>query len=234
MDGAVGTGIKVSRRALLVLSAGAPLLVSPFRGTANAADFGDLSYEEFAALARAELKDLLPVSGGVAQDAYVHRAAALLRRMKGLPPQEFNASRPLDIHPVDKPVVFAVVVLRGLPGATLQAHNHPDYSVATMGLAGAVRVLNFEHEGTPPPYTSTERFKLRQTSEHWLGARDVVTLTPERDNIHTFEAGPEGALWVDISTPHPNGTATNFSYLHLYPGSRQRVGDLYEGVWGKD
>ncbi len=146
--------------------------------------------------------------------------------MKAIPPQEFDDARKLDIRVVGKPMVFAVTVLRGQPGAILPAHNHPLYSVATMGLSGECRVRNFEHDGLPPPYESAERFKLRQTSEHMLGSRDIVTLTPERYNIHIFEAGRNGALWVDISTPHADSSASKFSYLRLFAGSSQRPGDL--------
>jgi hypothetical protein len=237
MSSGAGAGIRVSRRGLLIVGVSASLapIASLCTGRpARAQTLGELTFDEFIAIARAELKDLLPSTDATQRDAYVHRAAAFLQRLEAVPPQEFNGSRPLDIRVVGKPMVFSVTVLRGLPGAIQQAHNHPGYSVATMGLAGEVRVRNFEHEGAPPPYDSAERFKLRQTSEHMLGARDVVTLTPDRDNIHTFEAGPDGALWIDISTLHAEPGSTKFSYLRLHSDGGARVGDLHEGTWGRD
>lgn len=231
------SGITIDRRGFLIVGAAASIAPPELvwqDGQARAASVGDLTFDEFTSLARAELKELLPAAGADRQDAFVHRAGALLQRLQAIPPQEFNDTRQMDIRLIEKPMVFAITVLRGLPGAVLPAHNHPLYSVATMGLSGEVRVRNFEHEAAPPPYESTERFKIRQTSEHMLGARDVVTLTPERDNIHIFEAGPSGALWLDLSTPHADPSASKFSYLRLFPGPNSRVGDTYEGQWGRD
>ena len=46
---------------------------------------------------------------------------------------------------------------------------------------------------------------------------DISTLAPSRDNFHTFEAGPSGAVWIDITTAHGKEGAGDFSYLRLSP-----------------
>ena len=51
-----------------------------------------------------------------------------------------------------------------------------------------------------PPLDSRETFRIRETENRVLRAGRSTSLTPERDNIHTFEAGPEGALGFDINT----------------------------------
>jgi hypothetical protein len=231
MGGTNTAGVRVERRALLLLGMGAPLLLRAGE-TVAAAPPGQVPFDTFLNEARRDLRPLLPAADPVEQDAYVYRAAALLRRLKDIPDQPFVEARKIDIRPLGRPLVFAVTALRGKPGAVLPPHNHPNYSVATMGLAGAVRVRNFEPDSVLPPYSSKERFRLLQTSERWLRPHDVVTLTAMRDNIHTFEAGPEGALWLDISTPHANSDGSDFSYLRLVQGAAARVGDVYEAIWG--
>jgi hypothetical protein len=221
----------IERRALLVFAAaGAAPLLLPSRSRAAPAD---LSYATFLDRATEALDALLPAAGRAEQDAYVYAAAAQLRRLAGPPELVFNDKYKLDIKPTDKTKVFAVTVLRAKPGAIQPPHNHPLYSVATMGLTGEVRVRNFEPAGSaPPPYASRETFGLRETRAQVLRPGDISTLAPSRDNFHTFEAGPSGAVWIDISTPHGKEGAGNFSYLRLTPGEARGVGDVFEARWG--
>ena len=224
----LGAGV-VSRRALLIVGAGgagAVLLPRPAGAAADAA------YAAFLEAAEARLAPLLPAASPAAQEAYVYAAAAALRRLATPPTIAFNDQHKIDIKPNGLTKVFSVTFLRAKPRAVLPPHNHPFYSVATLGLSGAVQVRNFEPVETPPPYGIREPFRLRETRAQALGAGDISTLSPMRDNFHTFAAGPQGAVWMDLSTSHAEKGAGDFSYLRLTSGGRDRVGDVLEARWG--
>jgi len=219
----------IERRALLVLGAAgsASLLARPV-----AAAGADPTFDAFLEDATEALAKLLPAVGLAEQDAYVYAAAARLRRLTHAPELTFNDKYRIDIKPVGATRVFSVTVLRAKPGAVQPPHNHPLYSVATMGLQGEVRVRNFEPAGDLPPYASKDTFRLRETRAQQLRPGDISTLAPSRENFHTFEAGPSGAVWIDISTAHGKEGAGDFSYLRLTPNDGAGVGDVFEGRWG--
>ena len=228
MDAARGW---IERRALLILGgAGTTAMLSAPQ--ARAAASGALRYRDFVADATDSLSQLLPAASPAEQDAYVYAAAAQLRRMIDAPQIVFDDKYKIDIKPTDTTRVFSITLLRAKPGAALPPHNHPFYSVATMGLMGEVRVRNFEPAGELPPYASHETFKLRETRAQQLRPGDIGTLAPSRDNFHTFEAGPSGAVWIDVSTAHAKEGAGDFSYLRLTPNDTAGVGDVFEARWG--
>jgi PCO_ADO len=101
------------------------------------------------------------------------------------------------------------------PNSVLPPHNHPHYSVATVGLEGEARVMHYEPESSAPAMTSTEPFTVRKTAERLLRPGDVTTLSPSRDNIHTFRAGPAGARFVDLFSNH--GGDIGFSFVDIDP-----------------
>jgi hypothetical protein len=97
--------------------------------------------------------------------------------------------------------LFAVIAYRAAPEAVLPAHNHPNYSVATVGIAGEALVSQFEVEGQAPPFEAATTFQVRKTTERVLRMGDAVTLSPAYDNIYTFRVGPQGAVWIDVTAP---------------------------------
>jgi hypothetical protein len=220
----------VERRALLILaSAGAFLIGSR---SAKAEPVADYSYDEYLRTAPDELMKLLPATSEGQFDEFVWTAGAKLRRVDVIPFPQGMKETGLDIRPISKfRGVFSVIAYRAAPGVVQPPHDHPEYSVATMGLEGAVRVRYFEPDDEAPPHSSREPFRVRKTAERWLEPRSVMTLTPMRDNIHTFEAGPDGARWVDFNTAHAPD-AGDFSYLRLMPRTSERTGDLFDAKWG--
>ena len=64
--------------------------------------------------------------------------------------------------------------------------------------------------------------------ERALRAGRSTSLTPERDNIHTFEAGPQGALGFDINTFLPG--EGDWSVLEIDESSGRPL-DGYERVF---
>ena len=167
----------------------------------------------------------------VSQDAHVLAAAAagvLLERLPEVGLTPIGAFAPgAETGRVGRFGPCVVVRYRLQPHAVQPPHNHPHYSVATVGLAGEAVFEQFTPDGPPPPFDSPAPFRLRKVSERSLSAGTAVTLAPERDNIHTFRAGPAGAEFFDIISLH--GQDVGFSYLEI-PG-RWQVGETGEARW---
>ncbi len=88
------------------------------------------------------------------------------------------------------------------PGAFLPPHCHPNASVCTLGLEGEARIRNFEIVGDAPDFSSKQSFQVRETHNEIIAPGRLNTLSAFRDNIHTFQAGKQGARGLDISTYH--------------------------------
>jgi hypothetical protein len=166
-----------------------------------------------------------------AQDRYVLAAASDGLGLRPVPDAKMfpmGAFAPgVDIGPVGRIGPCVLIRYRLAPDARLPPHDHPNYSVATIGLRGEARVEQFEIEGEAPPYANPGGFRVRRILQRCLGRGDVVTLSPRRDNIHTFRAGPSGAEFFDLTTPH--GPDEGFSYLRL--AERGAIGDVVAASW---
>jgi hypothetical protein len=206
-------GETISRRALLVGSAassvGLPNLVRAASAVAPA-DLKELS----AALSSISPATAMDRRG---QDAYVLRAAAQALTIASIPRPDFfpmGAHAPgVEVGPVGRAGPAMIIRYRLAPGGILPPHNHPNYSVATIGIAGDAIVQQFEIVGEMPAFSSSTGFNVRRVAERRLGAGDVVALSPQHDNIHTFVAGANGAEFYDVTTAH--GPDVGFSYLAL-------------------
>jgi PCO_ADO len=164
---------------------------------------------------RSATMGLLPAETDEKQSAYVYGLASAAVRFK--PPQsklfEMGEFAPgIRLGPMARTTGLIAIGYEATPGAKMPPHNHPNYSVVTLGLRGYADVRNFD-AAQAPPMTSPIAFSLPETRHLRLGPGDVTTLTPTRDNIHTFVAGPEGAMWVDFTTAH--GPDIGFSYLSM-------------------
>ena len=227
-------GISIERRDLLLAGAGGMLFLATSAGAqpVDAADFEAL----MAALE--QIGDQLPLTTSPEQDAYVHRLAARAMLTQAFPtPKTGPVGRsgvqigPLGRTdpPTDSVHGIALVGYRLAPDALLEPHNHPNYSVATVVLEGEARVTHYEAEPGAPPLASPDPFTVRRTAERLLRPRQATTLTPARDNIHTFRSGPAGARWVDLFSLH--GRDVGFSYLAIAPEPLKTGGDAFRARW---
>jgi hypothetical protein len=212
---------------------GAAAVLAPLALRADAAA-GELKWDEF-------LKECLPHATELHADksergceAYVQFLAALAVRVsaKEIPPAKLGAFPKLD-PPVSfgvgyKGRPFFIVEWSMAPGAVLPPHCHPNVSVCTLGLEGEAVLSNYEVVGAAPAFTSEERFEVRRTHEDLIGPGRVATLSPSRDNIHTFRAGAKGARGIDISTYH--GPDAGFSFLDVGAGA-PKDGRVYTARW---
>ena len=217
---------------ILIGAAGAAALAAPAAAAPGGGDFAAL----MAALE--QIGDELPVTGPAEQNAYVYRLAARAMLAREFPVPRMGAMGRTGIElgsvgrtqpPTDRVHGIALVSYRMAPGAVLQAHNHPNYSVATIGLEGEAKVTHYEADSTAPPFESLERFTIRRTAGRILRPGEATTLSPSRDNIHTFEAGPRGARFVDLFSIH--GSDVGFSYLEIDPRPSAAGGDTFTAHW---
>jgi len=114
--------------------------------------------------------------------------------------------------------------------STVRRSSTPAH-VLSLCIEGACRVRHFDAVDAPP-LDSREAFRIRETENRILRPGRSTSLTPERDNIHTFEAGPKGALGFDINTFLPG--EGDWSGLELDESSgRPREGyeRVFEARW---
>jgi hypothetical protein len=241
-------GVTVERRSILWLPAAVAAAVLCGRGSrlgagegggkpggpADAA--GHIGWDDFLKEARAVAAELIKDGSGPGQDAYLQRLAALAVRLRAAPATRLAAFGQLEpkveFGPSYRGVPFFIIQWRMHPGAVLPAHCHPGFSVCTLGLEGEARLRNFEVEGAAPAFNSgsAKTFLMRETHSQIVAPGRVNTLSPVRDNIHYFEAGPDGARGIDITTRY--GGDGSFSFVAFDPDrpkdARRRI---FEASW---
>lgn len=173
-------------------------------------------------------------------ERYSYTIASLAAELDEVPQPDFSRFGsfypPVELGIVHRGSPFIVIHWKLAPGAFLPAHCHPKTSVCTVGLAGEARLRNFEIAGTAPDFNtdSTTPFDLRETKSEVMRKGRINTLSPDRDNIHCFHAGRDGARGIDITTPH--GGDGKFSFLTLdYRKPVDAENRLFEATWtGRD
>jgi hypothetical protein len=236
-------GVTVERRAVLTLPAAFLAAAFAARTSSVCAAEGrpgpgndGLSWEDFLKEARSVAGQMFGDRSPSGQDAYLQRMAALAVRLHGVPATRLFPYGRLEpkvaFAPSYKGTPFVVIQWRMEPRAVLPAHCHPGASVCTLGLEGEARLRNFEVEGAAPAFDSgsTKAFLMRETHSQLISPGRLNTLSPARDNIHYFEAGPDGARGIDITTLY--GGDGSFSFVAFEPDRpkdpRRRV---FEASW---
>lgn len=226
-------GLSVERRCFLkttALALGAVSLpgVAPLRLGETAA--ASLSLEEFIAEAVPVAEALVADTSLAGQDRYLLTLAALAVRLTDVPRPEFRDTvqgKGVSIGVNGAPGPFVILHWKMEPGAVIRAHAHTYGNVVTLGLHGVAQVENHEVVGARD-YTSSEAFEVRRTVTQRLtpGSTNLVSL--ERNYIHGFRAGPEGARGLDITTRVAEKQPTPYLVL----GAPVAGGDgLVEGHW---
>ena len=162
---------------------------------------------------------------------------ALAANLDDVPlPERFNETNQ-GIQPTDYRIgfnpggdPFTVLHWRLEPGAKCRPHAHTYGNVVSVGLEGVVRVENYEVEGEPD-YSDSGVFVVRKTVDQELGAGDVNLVSLNRNYIHGFVAGPDGARGLDITTrlkPRPDhGTP----FLDIDSTPLDRFLNTFEARW---
>ena len=195
-------------------------------------DRGRLTWEQFLAQGVPLAKRMLTAAPDD-YDAYLYSLASLANRLSEVPPTKlyaFGGLQPaVSFAPSYRGTPFVIIQWRMEPNAILPAHNHPNYSVCTVGIEGQARLRNFEVVGEAPAFTSQKTFLIRETHSQLMSANRVATLSPVRDNIHRFEAGSEGARGIDITTLY--GKDVGFSFIEMDRNPRDARQGIFEASW---
>ncbi len=220
-------GVCHERRLVL----GLPILLA---GSALSA--ARLQADSFSELTRAckSLAAELLEKKALTSDEYLLRLASL---GAGLDPGDVpegklgrfsNFDPPIELGPIHRELPVVIIQWRFAPGAVLRPHNHTPGHVLSLCIEGECRVRHFDAIGAPS-LDSRETFRIRETENRVLRAGRSTSLTPDRDNIHTFEAGPEGALGFDINTFLPG--EGDWSMLELDDQPLKGYERVFEARW---
>ncbi len=138
------------------------------------------------------------------QETYVKRVERLLDQLDyGDPDLRARACSSLiheafpRFHAVEKSVAIEVQLLSFDPGASIEAHDHPQMTGVMACLSGQVAIGTYE----PLTIDSARRAAtLRRCGAATLLPGKTSTLTATRGNIHQLVA-PNGCELIDIFTP---------------------------------
>ena len=81
----------------------------------------------------------------------------------------------------------------------------------------------------PARSSSRKTFLVRETHNEVIAPGRINALSSLRDNIHTFQAGRNGARGIDISTYH--GPDVGFSFLDIAPTPKETERRIFEAAW---
>ena len=196
---------------------------------------GRLDWGAFLKQCEPVARELHKDSSAAGQDAYLHWVASNLARARTSDIPRAKVGRfgalepPIRFGVSYRGEPFFIVEWQLEPGAFLPPHCHPNASVCTLGLEGEARIRNFEIHGEAPAFTSRQSFLVRETHNEIIGPGRINTLSAKRDNIHTFQAGKNGARGIDISTYH--GPDVGFSFLDLAVTPRELERRIFEAAW---
>jgi len=196
---------------------------------------GRLDWAAFLKQCEPVAHELHKDSSAAGQDAYLHWVASNIARARTTDIPRAKVGRFGAVEPAIRFGVsyrgqpFFIVEWQLEPGAFLPPHCHPNASVCTLGLEGEARIRNFEIQGEAPSFTSRQSFLVRETHNEIIGPGRINTLSAKRDNIHTFQAGKNGARGIDISTYH--GPDVGFSFLELATTPREPERRVFEAAW---
>lgn len=238
----VGEEISVSpadfleRRSLIVALGGLLLGLAP--GTRSLAATGDeVTFKEFLSRANPLAQSLVGDQSDAGQEKYLRSIAALAAGLADVPiPEKWNntnqgvtpESYRIGFNPGGDP--FRVLHWRLEPGAVCRPHAHTYGNVLSIGLEGTARVNNYEVVGDPD-YGSGGTFMVRRTVDQLFrpGSMNLVSL--ERNYIHGFVAGKNGARGLDITTPLKPKPAHKTPYLEIGDKPVDEFARTYEAAW---
>jgi hypothetical protein len=185
----------------------------------------------------AELAKIAQQEASLNEEAHIFRLSAKASRLlpASVPKGKLGAfaglSPPVEFGPLKIAAPLAIIQWRLAPGATLPAHNHNPADVISLCLEGACTVRHFDIVDSAPDYSSRKTFLIRESRNDLLMPGRMSSLSTVRDNIHTFHAGKDGAMGIDINSILPGDKP--FSFLDISEKPRDLQNRIYEAVWKK-
>lgn len=232
----ISPGLIVQRRSFVATFAGLLAASSVGAARARAMDLADasLSFERFLAEANPLAHQLVGDTSVTGQDRYLLSLAALATRLGSVPVPAMRDSGQgettgsfIGANPGGDP--FNVLHWRLEPGARIRPHAHTYGIVVTLGLEGEALVENFEMLGERD-FATSKPVQVRRTKAQRLTRGGVNLVSLERDYMHGFTAGPNGARGLDITTRLKARAPT--PYL-IIPASADRS-QTFEAAWSLD
>jgi hypothetical protein len=203
--------------------------------TAKLARLGkeQLTFEEF-------LKEVIPVAKKLVgdttlagQDRYLQTLASYAVRVVDVPVPEMRDSGQgagpgtfIGFNPGGDP--FTVLHWRMEPGSRIRSHAHTYGNVVTLGLAGEIRIGNFEMVGEKS-FEEKGTFKVRKTRNQLLTPGQINLVSLEHDYIHGFQAGAKGGRGLDITTRVKEKKPT--PYLDVSKEALEAEPGIFEASW---
>ncbi len=202
-----------------------------------AAPGDDVTFKEFLARANPLAQSLVGDQSASGQDKYLRSIAALASDLADVPvPDKWNNTNQgvtpdsyrIGFNPGGDP--FRVLHWRIEPGAICRPHAHTYGNVLSIGLEGTARVSNYEVVGVPD-YEEEGSFLVKRTIDQLFrpGSMNLVSL--ERNYIHGFVAGKNGARGLDITTPLKPKPAHPTPYLTIGDRPVDELAGTYEAAW---
>jgi hypothetical protein len=185
----------------------------------------------------AELAKMAQQEAGLNEEAHIFRLSAVASRLrltsvpKGKLGMFAGLNPPVEFGPLKIAAPLAIIQWRLAPGATLPAHNHNPADVISLCLEGSCTVRHFDIVDRAPDYSSKETFLIRESRNDLLTPGRMSSLSTVRDNIHTFHAGKDGAMGIDINSILPGEKP--FSFLDIAEKPRDLQSRIYGAVWKK-
>jgi len=233
----VAPGLWVARRSFVSTLATLFALTAPSIGArAKAEDLGraGLSFEEFLAEANPLARQLVSDSSPMGQDRLLLSLASVATRLLAVPIPEMResgqgetAGSVIGANPGGDP--FNVLHWQLEPGARIRPHAHTYGIVVTLGLEGMALVENFEVIGDRD-FTSAGPVRAVRTKAQRLIPGGINLVSLERDYVHGFTAGPNGARGLDITTRLRSRERT--PYLIIPPQASRD--EPFTGQWSLD
>ncbi len=231
----IADGIFAKRREFIVGSAASVAFLNLVNTFAAAQDSS--TYQQFLDAANPLAKSLIGDTSTAGQDEYLHSIAALAAHIDAVPDpaawndstQSFTPGTEIGFTPGGES--FTVLHWRLAPNTEIRLHRHDYGNVVTLGLGGEARVRNFEVVSEDRDYVPGNIVRIRKTVDQQLTKGNINLVSLDRNNIHGFIAGPEGAHGLDITTrlkPRPeHGTP----YLGVRDEALDDVRQIYEAEW---
>jgi len=221
-------GFQITRRSVLELS-----VLASWLGHAARASESRFDFAAFGAACEDLVKEHL--DQGALPEALLLRLAEAGARLDppSVPRPSLGAFGSYDpkiyFGPVRRAPSLIMIEWKLEPNAVLPAHNHTPGLVLSLCIEGECWLQHFELAGDAPEPGEAGAFRIRKTRAQLLRPGHATSLTPERDNIHTFRAGPRGALGIDLNIPLPG--AGDWSMIAYEEGSPQGFEELHDARW---
>lgn len=128
---------------------------------------------------------------------------------------------------------FVVSAFRMAPGCIQPVHCHPGAGGITVCHEGSLAIKHFDLIPGSAEFSNTGgAAEIAEVSVAHVHTGRFTTFTPSAGNLHQLEAGPEGAVGVDILVQWQGAGA--FSYLKLAQAaatSEGQIGARHRGAW---